>query len=50
MINGTKTSPMSVPSAPLKSVGRKLRPCPDELALRIDRQGVCAGNRKSLRL
>ena len=50
MINIAKTSPMSEPAAPIKSVGRKLRPCADELALRIDSHGARAGNRKSLSL
>jgi hypothetical protein len=50
MTYGTKTSPMSQTSAPIESVGCELRPCANELAPRIDRQGARAGNRKSLRL
>jgi hypothetical protein len=50
MTHGTKTSPMSETSAPIKSVGRKLRSCADELAPRIERQSARTGNRKSLRL
>ena len=50
MINAAKSNPVSEPWAPIKSIGRKSRPRAHELALRIDSQGACAGNRKSLSL
>jgi hypothetical protein len=41
---------MSEPSAPIKSVDRKLRTRADKLALRIHSQGACVGYRNSLSL